>query len=131
MRISYVIRLRNDVIFLGTPCIYRGVLCDTGRPSVRPSLRPSVPVCTLTPKVFNFHVSYLVHRYRLWRRCVATYVRHLKWLPWQPGCCFPCCSNSVYTFLLNNLAHKYIIMRRCVAYMTHVIYFKVKVTQID
>ena len=37
-------------------------------------------------------------------------------------------SNRIF---LNNLAHKYIIMRRCVAYMTHVIYFKVKVTQID
>ena len=60
-------------------------------------LFPSLPVCTLTPKVFNFHVSDLVHRYRLWRRCVATYVRHLKWLPWQPGCCFPCSSTILYT----------------------------------
>ena len=42
------------------------------------SVCPSVPVRTLTPKVFNFHVSYLVHWYRLWRRCVATYVCHLK-----------------------------------------------------
>ena len=57
---------------------------------------PSVPVRTLTPKVFNFNVSYLVHRYRLWRRCVVTSVRHLKWLPCQPGCCFPCSSTILY-----------------------------------
>uniref|UniRef100_A0A8C4QJI5 Uncharacterized protein n=1 Tax=Eptatretus burgeri TaxID=7764 RepID=A0A8C4QJI5_EPTBU len=35
-------------------------------------------------------------RDRLWRRCVATYVCHLKWLPWQPRCCFPCSSTILY-----------------------------------
>ena len=82
------------------PSLSRGRTCpyvrETGRPSVRLSVclsvRPFVPVRTLTPKVFNFHVSYLVHRYRLWRWCVTTYVRHLMWLPWQPGRCFPCSS---------------------------------------
>ena len=95
------------------------------RLSVCLSVRPSIPVCTLTPKVFNFHVSYLVHMYRLWRQCVATYVRHLKWLPWQPGCCFPSVpvrtlTPKLFNFHISYLVYRCRLWRRCVAtYVSH------------
>ena len=69
-----------------------------------PSVRPSVPVSTRTPKVFNFHVSHLVHRYRLWRRCVATLRLSSKVVAMATRMLFSMQQhNSVYTFLFGRI----------------------------
>ena len=88
-------------------------------------VRPSDLVQAVTFFSNRIFLNNLAHKYIIMRRCVATYLRHLKWLPWQPGCCFPSVpvrtlTPKVFNFHVSYSVHRYRLWRRCVAtYLRH------------